>query len=51
VAYGDAFAPVTALPSLLLRNKISLAISKCRVKYFEQPAMDLCLQLIKAQNS
>ena len=24
---------------------------KCGVKYFEQPAMDLCLQLIKAQNS
>jgi len=51
VAYGDAFAPVTALPSLLLRNKISLAISKCGVKYFEQLPMDLCLQLIKAQNS
>ena len=51
MAYGDASAPVTALPSLLLRNKISLTISKCGVKYFEQPAMDLCLQLIKAQNS
>jgi len=49
VAYGDASAPVTALPSLLLRNKISLTISKCGVKYFEQLAMDLCLQLIKAQ--
>ena len=30
MAYGDTFAPVTALPSLLLRNKISLAISKMR---------------------
>ena len=51
MAYGDAFAPVTAFPSLLLRNKIYLAISKCRVKYFEQPALDLYLQLIKVQNS
>ena len=32
-------------------TKFHLAISKCGVKYFEQPAMDLCLQLIKAQNS
>ena len=33
------------------KTKFHLAISKCGVKYFEQPDMNLCLQLIKAQNS
>ena len=51
MAYGEAFAPDTALASLVLQNQITLAIFKCRVKYFEQRAMDLYLQLLKAQNS
>ena len=51
VTHGEVFAPITLSLDYFAKTKFLQTISKCRVKYFEQSAMDLCLELLKAQHS
>ena len=50
MAYGEVFASITICSGLVMKQ-ITWAISKCEVEYFEQSAMDVHLELTKAQHN
>ena len=49
--HSEVFDTITSNMDYFAKTKFLWAISKCGVKYFEQSAMNLYLELLKAQHS